>query len=411
MLKAVLLILASVLMIRVQLAMGADPASGASGTIRFFKVASSDFDPFTKSASATEQEWMRKHYWRMLTYSPYFDTRVAWFPNAWVYKDLYAIYVNSPQAQEHPEWILRDAAGSKLYIPFGCSRGGCPQYAADVGNPAFRAYWIADARSRLRKGYRGLFVDDVNMMRSRVGDGSGRPVVPQDPRTGLQMTEPDWLRYMAEFSEQIRNAFPGAEIVHNVIWYAGHEDPRIQRELLSADLINLERGVNDTGLRGGAGPFGFETFLSFIDWLHEHGKGVMLDGKASAGVGQEYALAAYFLVGSGGDSIGNKLGGTPSDWWPGYDVTLGSPLGSRYGWNGVLRRDFEQGVVLVNEPDSRPQSLQVHGAFADASGDGCTAVTLGPAEGVVLSTRYGGGAVPRRRCDSHPTSGSSGSAR
>ena len=31
---------------------------------------------------------MRAHYWRMLTYAPYFDSRVAWFPDAWVYKDL-----------------------------------------------------------------------------------------------------------------------------------------------------------------------------------------------------------------------------------------------------------------------------------------------------------------------------------
>ena len=49
--------------------------------------------------------------------------------------------------------------------------------------------------------------------------------MPIDPRTGQAMTEADWRRYMAEFTEQIRAALPGKEIVHNAIWFAGHDDP------------------------------------------------------------------------------------------------------------------------------------------------------------------------------------------
>src|SRR4029450_2551777 len=104
---------------------------------------------------------MRAHYARMLVYTPYFDTRLSWYPDAWVYKDLYAIYPNSPVLRAHPEWVLRDASGTLLYIRFACANGKCSQYAADIGNPAFRRNWIDEVSAVLAKGYRGMMIDDV----------------------------------------------------------------------------------------------------------------------------------------------------------------------------------------------------------------------------------------------------------
>ena len=120
-------------------AWAANPASTSSGDVRFFRVAATDFDQFTRDPSLSLHEWMRAHYWRALAYPPYFDSRLSWFPDAWAYKDLYAIYTDSALAAVHPEWILRDAVGNALYIPFACSNGTCPQYAGDPGNPDFRA--------------------------------------------------------------------------------------------------------------------------------------------------------------------------------------------------------------------------------------------------------------------------------
>ena len=36
---------------------------------------------------------------------------------------------------------------------------------------------------------------------------------------------------MAEFMEQIRRELPGAEIVHNSLWFDGDSDPYIRRQL------------------------------------------------------------------------------------------------------------------------------------------------------------------------------------
>src|SRR4051794_26273306 len=80
---------------------GAASAQAAdAGSVRFAKAAESDFDVFSSSPTTTQQQWMRDHYWRMRTYAPYFDSRLSWFPNAWTYKDSYAIYVNSSLAQQ-----------------------------------------------------------------------------------------------------------------------------------------------------------------------------------------------------------------------------------------------------------------------------------------------------------------------
>ena len=130
--------------------------AGDVGKVRFVKEAKASFDAFTDNPSAGQAAWMREHFWRQKTYAPYFDARTSWYPNAWTYKDLYAMYADDDTiTPKHPEWILRDGAGRKLYIPYGCSGGSCPQYAGDVGNPAFRKQWIAAALDTLRPRLQG----------------------------------------------------------------------------------------------------------------------------------------------------------------------------------------------------------------------------------------------------------------
>jgi hypothetical protein len=360
-------------------------------TVRFAKIANSAFDPYTRDPSPAQQEWMRTHYHRMLAYSPYFDSRLAWFPDVWVYRDLYAIYVGSPLAGEHPAWILHDAGGEPLYIPWGCGGGTCPQYAGDVGSPEFRAHWIAETSAILAAGYRGIFVDDVNMLRSRVSDRFGTPRVPIDPRTAAPMTEEDWRRYVAEFTEAIRAAFPTAEIVHNVLWFVPPDDVFVERQLASADVVGLERGFNDGGIVGGGGTYGFDTFLGYIDWNHTRGRNVWFIAGATSDAAREYGLAGYLLVRDGDDTHGNVHASTPDDWWPGWDVALGAPRGPRYEWEGVLRRDYALGMVLVNPPGSAERVLQLDTLHRDLREVPATQVTLQAARGAVLRTIVGCG--------------------
>lgn len=344
--------------------------------------AGSSFNGYTSSPTLAQQQWMQSHYWRMRVYSPYFDSRLSWFPDAWFYKDLYAMYPGDSLRYAHPEWILRDGGGNWLYIPYACGGGTCPQYAADIGNPNFRANWIADARARMAAGYRGVWIDDVNL-KMMVSNGNGDLVAPWDPRLGRFMTTTDWRHYVADFVEEIRAALPDAEIVHNqVYFFAPLSDWDQDRALAAADIINIERGFNDGGLRGGAGTWGFETLMRYVDVLHFFGKGVIYDVNVSWG--REYALAMYFLLQQPRDSLGNPSTSLPNAWWSGNDVDLGTPLSWHYPWNGVWRKDFSGGLVLANEPDAPTRTITLGRTYRRLDGTLVNQVTLGPADGVVL---------------------------
>jgi hypothetical protein len=359
-----------------------------AGRVRFVKEANTAFDPYTRAPSGSQAQWMRDHFFRQKTYAPYFDERTGWYPNAWAYKDLYAIYRDSELERARSDWILRDGGGRKLFIPWGCEAGSCPQYAGDITNPAFRAHWIEEARRTLSHGYRGLFIDDVNL-EFRVSDGSGTERAPIDPGTGQPMTHGAWRHYVADFVEEIRRALPGVEIAHNPIWFAGHSDPDTARALLAADYIALERGVSDEGLTRGGGRFGFETLLDHVDWLHQNGKAVVWDAYTGTREGAEYNLATYFLTGDGRDGLRTDYRALPSDWWSGYEVFLGAPVGGRTRWNGLWRRDFARGYVLVNEPGAPTRTVHNPPEATDPEGVARPTVTLPAASGAVVVTGTG----------------------
>jgi hypothetical protein len=307
--------------------------------------------------------------------------------NSWAYIDLYAIYTKSTLAARHPEWILTDASGKKLYIPWGCSNGTCPQYAADVSDPAFRSWWISNATSALSAGYKGVWIDDVNL-EFRVSDGNGNEVAPIDPNTGTTMTSENWRRYVAEFVEEIRAALPAYEILHNSIWYASpteYSDQYVQRQMKAADYINLERGISDPGIVGMTGRYSVSDFLGYVDQAHSYGKNVVFDELSRNG---SYGLAGYFLINDGDDALGDQTL-TPNGWWKGYDVDLGAPQGPRYIWYDLLRRDFAQGLVLLNPPKTATVTVTLPGPMTRLDdGTNVSSVTLNPGQAVVLTGTY-----------------------
>ncbi len=362
-------------------------AAAPAGTVHFVGLADSGFDKFTSNPTATSQEWLRAHMWRMIAWSPYFDGRTSWYPNGWVYDDSYAIYRGSSQASEHPEWILRDAAGHPLYIPSGCSGGSCPQYAGDISNPAYRHAWIEELKGEVAKGYRGVFVDDVNMV-MEVGNGNEESVAPIDRSTGQPMTPETWRGYMAGFMQEVRAQLPNIEIVHNAIWcaaeHAGTANANIRAEIEAANYVFLERGANDSGLTGGEGQYSLKAFLNFVDQVHAVGRGVVMDGTSGTPQGLTYNLASYFLISGGNDAVSGDAQ-TPENWWSGWSTELGEALGARYTWNHLIRRDFTGGMVLVNPPGEPTQTIALPTPMRNAEGVTVSSVTLGPASGAILT--------------------------
>src|SRR5260221_253358 len=48
------------------------------GAVRFLRVTNTASNRYTDSPPPDLQKWMREHFWRIVTYSPYFDGRLSW---------------------------------------------------------------------------------------------------------------------------------------------------------------------------------------------------------------------------------------------------------------------------------------------------------------------------------------------
>lgn len=361
---------------------------GDAGRVSYELFTRPDFDHYTNAPGGARQRWFREHLERMIVYSPYFDNKTPWFPQALVYIDLYGVHPDTAVAREHPDWLLHDSAARTLYVPWGCANGTCPQFAADIANPKYRAWFIYTAKSLLRRGYLGLFLDDVNM-EFRVSDGTGKQAVPIDSTMGQPMSWDAWRNHVADFVEEIRKALPKTEIIHNSIWYAGpggirDRDPAIQRQIKAANYVNVERGIgSDPGLTGGDGQWSLSTLFAYIDRVHALGRGVTMQQYRLDLASREYSLAGYFLISSGDDlySDGNA---TPDDWWVGYDVDLGGPMGPRTYRDGVFERKFSCGMVVLGEPGLHSRNVPLGGSYTSLDGRSVHSVDVSARQGMVL---------------------------
>ena len=70
----------------------------------------------------------------------------------------------------------------------------------------------------------------------------------------------------------------------------------------------------------------------------------------------------------------------------------------RYAWKGVLRRDFEHGIVLLNPPGARKRKVQLDRSAVTIGCRRTTTVRLRAAEGTVLRT-----GLTRKRCEAAGT--------
>lgn len=357
------------------------------GQVRFLRSTSGTSSDLVTHSSAAAQEFMASHYWRMRGHSPFFDQALEWAPASHAYQDLYALYPDQAAdrrlVREHPAVVLRDSAGNPLFIPFDCDGESCAAWAADPGADAWRREWLDRASDALERGYAGLFIDNVNL-EMLVGDADGEPVAPIDPRTGAEMTLEDWRRYVAEFAELIDEELPGAEIVQNSAWYLDESDPYVQRAAEAADWVEIERGFTDPGLRPSSQAFSLEALLEHVDWIHDRGAGFITEPYSLDEASRYFELAAYLLVNDSDDAIASNLEANPDNWWPGWEADLGDPDGDRYETDGLLRRDFADGLAALNPQGNEPATLEAPEGMEDLDGVERTEITLEPGEGIVL---------------------------
>src|SRR5262249_22651526 len=97
----------------------------------------------------------------------------------------------------------------------------------------------------------------------------------------------------------------------------------------------------------------------------------------------------------GSDGFSSRDAAAPRTCWAGDDVDLGAPLGHRYAWRGLFRRDFADGVVLVNQPGAPTVSVDLGATYTGINGLPYRSGSLAARSGTVLRP-VDPGSRPRR---------------
>lgn len=386
-----------------------------SGRVNFFHRYDGDFNTYLydlgwgTGPSAAFNTWWNAHADRAIGYDA---SRTAGYKKALKYRGSVNIAKegNAPVADE-AQYVLRSAndPSKYLYINYDCWDGStCAAYAGDVANPAFRTKRINELVDLARSadwagGYKGLWLDDLPI-REMTTDGSNpnpwglaQQTPARSPYLGRTMTKTDWQSSIRSFVQELRARLPRpAELLANIKWDpnvagGGMTDPITQDIVRELDYVDLEGMSHDENIRGGTiaqSTYSFANLRDYIRRIHNVGAAVVWDDWATSPKEREFSVANFLLTNAGNDAVG--LGRQdPTNWWAGYDVHLGDATTHlSTTWNGLQRRDFTRGIVLVNDPTltgaANTITVTLPRPLVNTSGDLVTSLTLGAREAAVL---------------------------
>jgi hypothetical protein len=251
----------------------------------------------------------------------------------------------------------------------------------NVSDAGFREHWRDSLLRQVEDGdYDGVFLDSAS---PALLQGEAR--TPADPRL---------------FADGVRtNTF--AELGGRS-WIAAWEDwiADLDRSLSSRGvplIPNIGSLVttwdnSDYSLSAGAFCEGFlDPGFSTQDWiaaanqtlaLVRRNKIVILQNylpSADETAKRRFLLASYLLV-KGARTYVAYFASTPFEWYPEWDLDLGGAQKSavtmdELSWNGIYRRDFDKGIVLVN-PGANAVHVTFEGTFKRVEPVGGGAVSV-----------------------------------
>lgn len=279
-----------------------------------------------------------------------------------------------------PQWFFQYSGSPRVYF---CLNGW---YVMDISNASYQNWWLAQVKSQLiANNDDGIFMDSFSIP-NFFGSSNFSPNVPAVDSN----FETTWAANMQRWLIWLKSQLPGYYLVPNVgQWITGRDQPNL---IGPADGMMVEQF---------ALPNNRETY-AVSDWQLEMDRTLAAVGRNQAVIGQTYVTSAQnrmFTIGSyllikGARtyiSINNSMA---IEWYPEYDIPIGSPTQSATGnsiqtlldASGLYRRNFTNGFVLVNSGTTvLTESLDSTYFLAQTSPDGTLTVNASGAETGTLS--------------------------
>jgi hypothetical protein len=253
---------------------------------------------------------------------------------------------------------------------------------ADIANPAWQQYTLNQVLQNIAAtGSNAWFADSYQFGIGGAGYNSPIPTRYQGTNAANPADWPGgvtWTNQLANWAQVVESGFAQYNAAHGTNYK------------FLPNLDGLNTTWEPTWWDNASGvPFIDGAFLESFgestggDWtlsmnrglnLADNGKIVIMqpypssDPSTAAGQQQvNFYLGTYLLL-KGDQTYLNILYGGGAQYWPEYQLNLGTPTTplpsnvSGYLWNGVYRRDFQNGFVLVN-PGSTTYTLNLGGTY------------------------------------------------
>jgi hypothetical protein len=252
----------------------------------------------------------------------------------------------------------------------------------DVGNPAYQDAGVARViASAHAGGFDGIFLDDANASLSWVIAGGSSQCVKYP-------TNPTWQAAVFSFFQNVAPQLQAA----GLLVVANIGGSTVTPGLWPKWNGPLDGAMEESYMNGGTGRDSLKNGLWQAKfghnlWSENNGKLSLDHSVTSTRSGARYALASMLLVANGHSVFYASTQYTNEVWWPEYNLTkrLGPALGPyRVLRNGDYRRDFTNGVVLVNPRATAATAVRLGATYVGSGLGHVRSVKLQRTSGVVL---------------------------
>ncbi len=255
-------------------------------------------------------------------------------------------------------------------------------YLMELDDPDWRSWWLDGVLSQLADNDSdGLFADSLSVP-NYLGAAEYDPALPElDPAF-----EDEWTTRIEDFIAHVQERFAGQYYLI----------PNVGHWVTSRDVVDYS-GADGVMIEG----FGFDTWESYgeTDWVLQLDRALGFVNLGKAVIAQSYSvdsadtrlftLGSYLLI-KGDRTYVNLDFGEDPEWWPEYDIPIGTPEEGPPADaealldadSGVYARSYSNGLVLVNAGDD-PRTVTLDGTRYMAEPDGGGTV---PSDGVLPAT-------------------------
>jgi hypothetical protein len=266
---------------------------------------------------------------------------------------------------------------------------------ADIANPSWQQYTLNQVfQNMAATGSNGWFADSYTFGMGGAGYNNPIPTRYQGTNAANPAYWPGgvtWTTQLGNWAQTIENAFSQYNAANNTDYQF---IPNLDARVTSWEPNWYDNASGVPFIDGGFLE-GFGEYTDTYNWTLSMNRGLNLtdnnkivimqpypSSAPSTAAGQQqidFFLGTYLLL-KGNETYLNIDYGGGVQYYPQYQLNLGTattPLPSNvssYLWDGVYRRDFQNGFVLVN-PGSTTYTLNLGGNYLEVQGQGGGSMT------------------------------------